>query len=66
MLEIRLTTRDGAEVTEVVIPPFQKLPEIIAWAQRFFAFHCELKADGENCAAEYREVVCYLIPPLGK
>ncbi len=32
-------------------PPFQKLPEVLVWGERFFGFHEELPgADGDPCA----------------
>ncbi len=62
MMQIRLTIRDGGHVADVSILPFKTLPEVVVWGDRFFAFHHELKADGENCVAEYREVFAYLIP----
>lgn len=62
-MKIRLAIRGGGHVADVEIPPFKTLPEVLVWGQRFFSFHTELKADGENCSAEYREVFCYWIPP---
>ncbi len=64
MMKIRLAVRDGGHVTDVEIPPFQTFPEVVVWGQRFFSFHSELSGDGEPCAAEYREVFAYWIPPL--
>jgi len=63
MMQIRLAVRDGGHVADVSIPPFKSLPEVVVWGERFFAFHHDLKADGENCAAEYREVFVFWIPP---
>jgi hypothetical protein len=62
-MKVRLATRDGREVADVVIPPFQYLPEVLIWGERIFYFYAELTADGEPNAAEYREVFAFWIPP---
>lgn len=63
MIKVRLAIRDGGHVANVSIPPFVKLPEVLVWGQRMFAFHSELKADGEPCSVEYREIFAFWIPP---
>jgi hypothetical protein len=63
MIMIRLAIRDGGFVGNVFIPPFVKLPEVLVWGARMFAFHADLKVDGEPCVAEYREIFAYFIPP---
>ncbi len=63
MMQIRLAIRDGGHVADVLIPTFKSLPDVVVWGERFFVFHHDLKADGENCVAEYREVFAYWIPP---
>lgn len=62
-MKIRLATREGAHVTDVRLPPFGKLPEVLIWGfNRVFQFYCSLEVDGDPCGAEYREVFCYMIP----
>jgi hypothetical protein len=34
MIAIRLVTRDGHEVADVMIPPFHYLPEVLVWGER--------------------------------
>jgi hypothetical protein len=63
MIAIRLATRDGHEVADVRVQPFQYLPEVLVWGERIFSFHAELNMDGEPNKAEYREVFCFVIPP---
>jgi hypothetical protein len=63
MMKIRLAIREGGHVADVEIPPFQSLPEVIVWGQRFFSFYSELSGDVEPCTAEYREVFAYWVPP---
>ena len=63
MIPIRLTTRDGRHVADVTIPPFQSLPEVLVWGERFFSLHSEFMKEEDPAAAEYREVFCYWIPP---
>jgi hypothetical protein len=65
MIQIRLAVRDGGHVADVTIPPFQGFPDVVVWGQRFFAFHHEMKEDGDPCRAEYREIFAYWIPALG-
>jgi hydroxyacyl-ACP dehydratase HTD2-like protein with hotdog domain len=64
MIAIRLATRDGHEAANVMIPPFQYLPEVLVWGKGIFSFHAELNMDGEPNKAEYREVFCFVIPPM--
>jgi hypothetical protein len=67
MIRIRLATRDGGHVTDVTIPPFHKLPEVLVLGfNRVFQFHADMRIDGEPCCAEYREVFCYMIPRLAE
>lgn len=63
MIRIRLTVRDGAYVADVSIPPFKSMPEVIVWGQRFFGLHQMLDEPEDPCAAEYREVFAYFVPP---
>ena len=63
MIPIRLTTRDGRHVADVLIPPFQALPEVVVWGERFFSLHSEFQQEEDPAAAEYREVFCFWIPP---
>lgn len=63
MIRIRLSIADGRYVADVSMPPFQKLPAVVVWGQRFFIFHQMLDAPEDPCAAEYREVFAYCIPP---
>jgi hypothetical protein len=63
MIPIRLATKDGGEVVEVTLPPFQKMPEVVAWGSRVFAMHGSISIDGDPCKFEYREVFCYVVPP---
>jgi hypothetical protein len=63
MMIVRLAVHDGGHVADVSIPPFQKMPEVIVWGQRFFAFHAMLTEPEDSCAAEYREVFAYFVPP---
>jgi hypothetical protein len=63
MMRIRLAISDGGYVADVTIPPFQKMPEVVVWGERFFAFHVMLTEPEDICAAEYREVFAYFIPP---
>ena len=63
MIAVRLAVRGGGHVADVIIPPFQKLPDVVVWGERFFGLHHELSAVEERCAAEYQEVFAYWIPP---
>lgn len=63
MTIVRLAIHDGGYVADVSIPPFQKMPEVIVWGDRHFAFHAMLTEPEDHCAAEYREVFAYFIPP---
>jgi hypothetical protein len=63
MIQVRLAVRDGGHVADVIIPPFQSLPEVLGWGERFFQFHHEIQNDGDACTAEYREVFVYWIRP---
>jgi hypothetical protein len=63
MMRVRLAVRDGGHVTDVIIPPFRSLPEVIVWGERFFSLHRTLAIPEESCAAEYREVFAYWVPP---
>jgi hypothetical protein len=54
---------NGAYVADVTIPPFQKLPEVVVWGERFFGFHKMLDEPEDPCAAEYRQVFAYCIVP---
>lgn len=63
MIRVRLSTREGAHVADVTIPPFMKLPEVLVFGfNRVFQFHTSMAIDGEPCRAEYREVFCYMVP----
>ena len=64
MIAIRLAARDGGHVCDVIIPPFQKLPEVLVWGERFFTFHTKLDDPEELCVAEYREAFAYCVPPI--
>lgn len=56
-MKIRLETRDGGLVAEKEILPFQILPEVVLWGERYFAF-----VDYTGCQMpRYREVSCYPI-----
>jgi hypothetical protein len=63
MIKVRLAIRDGGFVTNVTIPHFRKLPEVLVWSERIFGFHGELKDDGEPCSVEYREIFAFWIFP---
>lgn len=63
MIKIRLAIYDGGHVSDAIIPPFQKLPEVVVWGERFFAFHHVIEEAEDECRAEYREVFAYWIPP---
>lgn len=63
MRKIRLAVREGGHVADVWVPPFVSMPEVVLWGQRIFTLHGELKADGEACSHEYREVFAYWVPP---
>lgn len=62
MIRIRLAIDNGDHVMDVTIPPFQKLPEVVIWGQRFFAFHHVISEAEDACKAEFREVFAYWIP----
>ena len=60
-MNVRLVTADDGLVQEVVVPPFQKMPEVIMWGERFF-----IPADLIHVGYwKYREVFCYAVPPEG-
>lgn len=63
MMKIRLALPAGEHVVDVAIPQFQKLPDVIVLDERHFAFHAALRETEDDCAAEYREVFAYYIPP---
>lgn len=65
MIRIRLAIHDGGHVSDVTIPPFQKLPEVLVWGERFFAFHHMIEEAEDVCKAEYREVFAHWILPEG-
>jgi hypothetical protein len=60
---IRLALRQGEHVGDIELPPLAKLPDVIAWGLRTFAFYQELNADGDPCCAEYREVFAFYVAP---
>lgn len=48
MIEIKLYTKSGGYVETVYIPPFNEMPDVIIWGERFFVLF-----NTENL--EYRE-----------
>jgi hypothetical protein len=53
MIEVKLYTRDGHYVSTVLIPPFQKMPEVILWGERFFLYDfAHLESHREDRAVE--------------
>lgn len=36
MQDVRLETFDGRYVTTGIVPPFQKMPEVLIWGERCF------------------------------
>jgi len=61
MIRVRLATRDGSHVADVNIIPFDKLPDVLIWGTRSFAWYCSLSVDGDICRAEYREVFAHIV-----
>ncbi len=61
MLKIPLLTRQGEHVVTVVLPPFQRPPEIIVWGQRHFV-HTVRHGHGEG-GADYLEAMAWFCPP---
>lgn len=55
-LRVRLVTVNGALVTDLAIPPFDKSPEVILWGARAF-----LKTSGPGMGI-YREATSYAVP----
>lgn len=53
MMEIKLLTRDGGYVVTAIIPPFQLMPEVLLWGERFFG-----KTDVPD---QYREICCVAV-----
>jgi hypothetical protein len=58
VIKVKLCISSGEHVTDVMIPPFQSMPDIIVWGERFFKMH-QVTPD----YAEYREGFAYWVPP---
>lgn len=54
--QIRLVTREGMIVTDLAIPPFEALPEVVLWGSRAF-----VKCSNPGLGT-YREASSYSIP----
>lgn len=58
-MRIELVTKDGQHVAWVEIPPFQTMPDIVAWGDRTFTL------DLKN-SRTLRQVEALLLPPEPK
>lgn len=58
MRPIRLETASGAHVCSATMPPFDPLPEVLLWGQRFFIL-LGIEIAGP---AVYREAFCWALP----
>ena len=55
-MKVKLYTRDGGFVADIVTLPFKLMPEVIMWGQRFFV-HDLFKDTTETYG--YTEAFCY-------
>jgi hypothetical protein len=58
-MKINLLTRDGEFVTEVEIPMFKLMPEVLVWGERTFVY-------SPGVLGAYYEGFAYYIPPVPK
>lgn len=69
-MKIKLFSRDGGFVTEVVIPPFHDPPEVLMWSARIFVLpnpdnygHRHVKdLPSEEGVTFYVEAWAYIVP----
>lgn len=59
-VSVRLCTRDAQLVEVLMMPAFNRLPEVILWGTRHFGRSESAFALG---ILEYREVFCWAAPP---
>jgi len=58
MIKVILHTREGQYVTEVLVPEFNPMPEVIIWGSRVFV-------KPEDCKGYY-EGFAYYVPPINE
>lgn len=60
-MEVKLFTRDGGFVADIVTLPFQLMPEVILWGERFFMRNVSFDS-GQGYG--YTEAFCYAYVPI--
>ena len=60
-LEVRLDTKDGHFITDIVILPFIEMPDVIVWGERVFIPKSSYALNG-IMKHVYREAFCYAAP----
>ena len=53
---VRLISLEAGLITELAVPPFDIMPEVILWGHRAFVYHVSGSTD------VYREVTSYAAP----
>lgn len=63
MVKFRLHTTDGHFVTEVPAPPFQVLPAVLIWGDRFFLHGHVVNPSVHNALSpDFFETFGYVVP----
>lgn len=60
-IEVRLDTKDGLFVTDIVILPFLEMPDVIVWGERYFVPKSSWASNG-TMKHVYREAFAYAAP----
>lgn len=63
MIQLSLLTSDGHKVTQIQVPPFQILPTVVVWGDRFFLHGSRASSGNEGeTSHNYYETFGYVAP----